>query len=98
MGRSSSGGATARVDRIVTRDGRVIEVRSVRPLPDGGGYRLVFEHGVIDCPAHFVASVGRDGNGPTTAAAGGTFADGWELETRHFRLKTNTSREVSHQA
>jgi hypothetical protein len=43
-------------DRVVTRDGRVLEVREARRLADGS-YRLAFEGGVIVAPAEAIASV-----------------------------------------
>jgi len=48
-------------DRLVTSDGRIIEVQKARKLP-AGGYRLSFEHGEILCPEEFVASVEIEGD------------------------------------
>jgi len=56
------GGAPARADRLVTHDGRVLEVRRARQLPGGVGYRLLFENGEIVCPERFVASVEIEGD------------------------------------
>ncbi len=48
-------------DRLVTSDGRILEVKKARALPDGS-YRLVFENGEITCPAKYVASVEIEGD------------------------------------
>jgi hypothetical protein len=48
-------------DRLVTHDGRILEVKKARQNGDGS-YRLEFEHGSIDCPARFVASVEIEGD------------------------------------
>lgn len=53
--------ARAHADRLVTHDGRVLELEKARPLPDGS-YQLVFESGVIQCPREFVASVEIEGD------------------------------------
>jgi hypothetical protein len=48
-------------DRLVTHDGRILEVKKARQNGDGS-YRLEFEHGAIDCPARFVGSVEIEGD------------------------------------
>ena len=53
--------APAAADRLVTADGRVIELPKARPL-ESGDYRLVFESGEIVCPGRFVASVEMEGD------------------------------------
>ncbi|MEW6072601.1 MAG: DUF1570 domain-containing protein [Planctomycetota bacterium] len=128
----------ARADRLVTTDGRVLEVQKARKLPEGG-YQLVFAHGELRCPERFVASVEVEGdmtdyvpqNDDERAklaegyvryrgrwfsktayqaelnkeaasrrarveelASHARFADGWEKETKHFVVKTNTSPEI----
>ena len=39
----------ARADRLLTEDGRVLEVKKARKLEDGN-YLLVFESGEVQCP------------------------------------------------
>jgi hypothetical protein len=51
----------ALADRLVTHDGRILEVKKARELPDGN-YHLIFEGGEIVCPKHFVASVEIEGD------------------------------------
>jgi len=51
----------AAADRLVTSDGRILEVKKARVLPDGN-YQLVFESGEIVCPKRFVASVEIEGD------------------------------------
>ncbi|MBM3977389.1 MAG: DUF1570 domain-containing protein [Planctomycetes bacterium] len=46
--------APANADRLVTRDGRVVEARKIRETPDG--YEITFEHGVVHSPKELVAS------------------------------------------
>ena len=53
--------AQPRADRLITTDGRILEVQKARALPDGS-YRLVFESGEIVCPKKFVASVEIEGD------------------------------------
>ena len=48
-------------DRLVTNDGRVLDVKKARKEP-GGGYRLEFEYGTLLCPEEFVASVEIEGD------------------------------------
>jgi hypothetical protein len=128
----------AGADRLVTHDGRVLELVKARALP-GGDYQLVFDSGEIVCPARYVASVEIEGNmadyvpqnedekkklaegyvryrgrwmsktayqaelaresdsaraRTADLAAHATFIDGWEKETQHFKIKTNTSPEL----
>jgi len=51
----------AEADRLVTHDGRILEVKKARKL-ESGDYQLVFENGEISCPAAFVASVEIEGD------------------------------------
>lgn len=51
----------AAADRLITHDGRILEVKKARELP-GGDYQLVFESGEITCPKRFVASVEIEGD------------------------------------
>jgi hypothetical protein len=51
----------ASADRLITDDGRVLEVKKARKLEDGN-YLLVFESGEVTCPAKFVASVEIEGD------------------------------------
>ncbi|MEQ1893746.1 MAG: DUF1570 domain-containing protein, partial [Planctomycetota bacterium] len=51
----------ARADRLITEDGRVLEVKKARKLEDGN-YLLVFESGEVQCPAKFVATVEIEGD------------------------------------
>jgi len=51
----------AAADRLITHDGRILDVDKARLLPDGS-YRLEFENGVILCPAALVASVEMEGD------------------------------------
>ncbi len=51
----------ATADRLVTHDGRILEIKKARELPDGS-YQLVFESGEITCPKRFVASVEIEGD------------------------------------
>jgi hypothetical protein len=51
----------SRADRLVTSDGRVLEVESARLLEDGT-YRLVFASGEIVCPAEYVVSIEIEGD------------------------------------
>ncbi len=128
----------ARADRLITKDGRILEVEKARLLADGS-YELVFESGTILCPREFVASVEVEGDmsdyvpanedeqkklaagyvkyrgkwmlkatylvelekqaeasraRTAELAAHAKFHDGWELETKHFRLQSNTSPEI----
>jgi hypothetical protein len=128
----------AHADRLVTKDGRILEVRKARVLSDGS-YQLVFESGEIACPREFVASVEIEGDmsdyvpanedekkkladgyvrfrgkwlskvayqnelakeaertkaRTAELAAHAKFYDGWEQETKHFQLKSNTSPEL----
>ncbi|NOT30463.1 MAG: hypothetical protein HOP15_08455, partial [Planctomycetes bacterium] len=53
--------APAAADRLITNDGRMLEVKKARPLPDGS-YQLVFESGEVTCPKEFVASVEVEGD------------------------------------
>ena len=53
--------APALADRLITDDGRILEVKRARVLPDGN-YQLVFESGEIVCPKRFVASVEIEGD------------------------------------
>lgn len=48
-------------DRLVTEDGRILEVKKARKLEDGN-YHLVFESGEVICPARYVASVEIEGD------------------------------------
>jgi len=48
-------------DRLITKDGRILELKKARVLPDGN-YQLVFESGEITCPKEFVASVEIEGD------------------------------------
>lgn len=127
-----------RTDRLITSDGRVLEVETARLLEDGT-YRLVFKSGEIVCPAAYVVSVEIEGDmsdyvpkndderkkldkgfvryrdrwmskaaygvalkrdteeknrRTEDLAAHAAFDSGWEIETKHFRLKSNTSPEV----
>ncbi|HED65294.1 MAG TPA: DUF1570 domain-containing protein [Planctomycetes bacterium] len=51
----------ALADRLVTSDGRVIEVQKARQL-ENGDYLLVFRSTEVVCPARFVASVEIEGD------------------------------------
>ena len=51
----------AAADRLITNDGRILDVKKARELPDGS-YQLVFESGEITCPKRFVASVEIEGD------------------------------------
>lgn len=51
----------ARADRLITEDGRVLEVKKARKL-ENGDYLLVFESGEVTCPARFVATVEIEGD------------------------------------
>jgi len=51
----------AHADRLITHDGRILEVKKARQLPDGD-YQLLFESGEITCPERFVASVEIEGD------------------------------------
>jgi uncharacterized protein DUF1570 len=53
--------APAAADRLITNDGRILEVKKARKL-DSGDYQLVFESGELTCPAKFVASVEIEGD------------------------------------
>jgi hypothetical protein len=53
--------AAARADRLITTDGRILDVKKARALPDGS-YQLVFESGEIVCPKQYVASVEIEGD------------------------------------
>ena len=53
--------APVTADRLITNDGRILEVKKARPLPDGN-YQLVFESGEVTCPKEFVASVEVEGD------------------------------------
>jgi len=55
------GATVAPADRLVTHDGRVLNVLKARKAPEGG-YRLTFEHGEILCPEEYVASVEIEGD------------------------------------
>ncbi len=124
-------------DRLVTSDGRVIDIQRARRLASGD-YSLHFESGVVVCPPHLIASVEIEGDmadyiprddnerqrleqgfvryggkwmsktayaaalrreadvarrATDELAAHSEFDAGWETETRHFALKTNTSPE-----
>ena len=48
-------------DRLVTHDGRVLEVKQAREGPDDT-YILTFESGEIVCPARFIASIEIEGD------------------------------------
>jgi len=48
-------------DRLVTHDGRILEVKKARQLPDGS-YQLTFKNGEIHCPERFIASVEIEGD------------------------------------
>ncbi|MCZ6597769.1 MAG: DUF1570 domain-containing protein [Planctomycetota bacterium] len=54
-------GGPAPADRLITTDGRILDVVKARELPDGG-YRLVFQSGEIHCSAEHVASVEIEGD------------------------------------
>ncbi|MSR60975.1 MAG: DUF1570 domain-containing protein [Planctomycetes bacterium] len=54
-------GLPASADRLITKDGRILELKKARVLPDGS-YQLVFESGEITCPKEFVASVEIEGD------------------------------------
>src|SRR5690349_1083346 len=129
--------ASLAADTLVTRDGRVIEVKKTREDP--AGYRLVFEAGEIVVPKDQVASVEIEGDmadyvpkdekEKTLLAQGfvrhkgkwiskaqyqtdlvalaaarrvrtaelvrrSDFDNGWEVESKHFRFKSNTSPEI----
>jgi hypothetical protein len=129
--------APLRADTLVTKDGRVIEVKKARE--EGAGYRLWFEAGEITVPKEHVASVEIEGDmadyvpkdekekqvlaqgyvrhkgkwiskpqyetelakanearrkRTQELAARSKFANGWELETKHFKFKSNTSPEI----
>lgn len=51
----------ASADRLLTEDGRVLEVKKARKLEDGN-YLLVFESGEVLCPAKYIASVEIEGD------------------------------------
>ena len=53
--------APAAADRLITSDGRILEVKKARQLPEGD-YQLVFESGTITCPRKFVAAVEIEGD------------------------------------
>src|SRR5262245_14611196 len=53
--------APATADRLITNDGRILEVKKARKL-ENGDYQLVFESGELACPAKFVASVEIEGD------------------------------------
>jgi len=131
-------GGVAQADRLVTSDGRVLEVKRARKHPDGG-YLLQFEHGELVCPEEFVLSVEIEGDMSDYVpanddekkkleegfvryrgrwfskpayeaelgkeakkrrerveelAAHADFFSGWEKETKHFHVQTNTSPEL----
>ncbi|HIG12713.1 MAG TPA: DUF1570 domain-containing protein [Planctomycetes bacterium] len=53
--------SVAHADRLITNDGRVIEVKKARK--EGNIYRLVFEHGEILCPdSDRIASIEMEGD------------------------------------
>jgi len=56
-----AGAGRAHADRLVTTDGRVLEVIKARANPDGS-YTLRFESGEIVCPASVIASVEVEGD------------------------------------
>ena len=53
--------APVSADRLITNDGRILEVKKARQTPDGQ-YRLLFESGEIACPSQFIASVEIEGD------------------------------------
>ena len=53
--------APAAADRLITNDGRILEIKKARPLPDGS-YQLVFVSGDVTCPKEFVGSVEVEGD------------------------------------
>jgi hypothetical protein len=53
--------APAAADRVVTADGRVIELPKARRL-ESGDYRLVFESGEVVCPGALIASIEMEGD------------------------------------
>ncbi len=52
--------APAAADKLLTTDGRVIDVKKARK--SGDDYELTFEHGTIVCPPQYVASVEIEGD------------------------------------
>lgn len=128
----------AGADRLVTNDGRILEVKKARVAAEGG-YTLTFENGEIHCPAEFVLSVEIEGDMADYVPADDNekkkledgfvrfrgkwmskiayeaalskeaerrrkrveelaehadFFNGWEKETSHFQVRTNTSPEL----
>jgi len=128
----------AYADRLITHDGRILEVTKARQAEDGT-YRLTFNSGSFDCPEHLIASVEMEGDmsdyvpkddrerelldkgyvryrgkwlskaayraelkkkaeasrkRTADLALHSNFYDGWTTETRHFKIKTNTSPEL----
>lgn len=127
----------AGADTLVTKDGRVIEVKKARE--EGEAFKLVLSSGEIVVPKEQVASVEIEGDmsdyfpkddkereflakgyvrhkGRWMSKAGyevelskaaearrerteelarrSQFANGWEVESKHFRFKSNTSPEI----
>ena len=125
-------------DRLITVDGRILEVKKAREMPEGD-YLLIFEHGEVRCPKDQVASVEIEGDMSDYVpknederkklekgyvryqgkwmsanayraelkrkaqearsrveelAAHSHFYDGWQKETKHFIIQTNTSPEL----
>lgn len=130
--------APLHADRLVTTDGRILQVKKARLL-ENGNYMLTFEAGAFECPASSIASVEIEGDMsdyvPTNEderqkleagyvrfegkwlskaryqtmlakqaeerrerveklAKHSEMATGYELETKHFLLRSNTSEEL----
>ena len=88
-------------DRLVTNDGRVLELKKARALPDGN-YQLVFESGEILCPKRFVASVEIEGDMsdyvPATEDERKKLADGYVRYRGKWLGKAAYQAELAKQA
>lgn len=93
--------APAAADRLITSDGRILEVEKARQLPDGS-YRLVFESGAIVCPKEFVASVEIEGDMsdyvPASEDEKKKLADGYVKYRGKWMLKATYLSELAKQA
>ncbi len=88
-------------DRLVTHDGRILEVKKARQNPDGS-YRLVFENGEITCPAQFVASVEIEGDMsdyvPQNEDEKKKLADGYVRYRGKWMIKATYQAELNKEA
>ncbi len=93
--------APAAADRLITSDGRILEVEKARQLPDGS-YRLVFESGAIACPKELVASVEIEGDMsdyvPASEDERKKLADGYVKYRGKWMLKATYLSELAKQA